>query len=289
MRRAFTLIELLVVIAIIAVLAAILFPVFAQAKLAAKKTASISNLKQLALAGEMYSANNDSALPILLNGPYDNARGIASPRADSWVWMLQPYIKSLSMFVDPTRGDPRAYFGTGPDATYGNQNIFPMYGYNYLFLSPIKKSGTVCGSDLGGPGLESRSSTDAEDPAGTVMFTESRRFTEDPLGGYYAANAPGMWPRIAPSAGYCVFWDMTPCSGNWCTLPTKITSSVSIHNNGTHVSFIDGHAKFLSDGALAAGTDYPTAASGGGTATEGAQITDVKKYLWNLNNEFVTP
>ena len=58
-RRGFTLIELLVVIAIIAILAAILFPVFAQAKEAAKKTSDLSNQKQLSLGHIMYSSDND--------------------------------------------------------------------------------------------------------------------------------------------------------------------------------------------------------------------------------------
>ncbi|MFN9897711.1 MAG: prepilin-type N-terminal cleavage/methylation domain-containing protein, partial [bacterium] len=59
MKKAFTLIELLVVIAIIAILAAILFPVFAQAKAAAKKAAGISNQKQISLGITMYGADND--------------------------------------------------------------------------------------------------------------------------------------------------------------------------------------------------------------------------------------
>ena len=62
-RRAFTLIELLVVIAIIAILAAILFPVFAQAKAAAKKTASLSNDKQIALGAIMYGGDVDDMIP----------------------------------------------------------------------------------------------------------------------------------------------------------------------------------------------------------------------------------
>ena len=70
-RRAFTLIELLVVIAIIAILAAILFPVFAQAKVAAKRTSDISNVKNIALGINIYLADNDDVLPMsrtVING-----------------------------------------------------------------------------------------------------------------------------------------------------------------------------------------------------------------------------
>jgi prepilin-type N-terminal cleavage/methylation domain-containing protein len=63
MKRAFTLIELLVVIAIIAILAAILFPVFAQAKVAAKKTAAVSNVKQIGMATMQYMADYDDTFP----------------------------------------------------------------------------------------------------------------------------------------------------------------------------------------------------------------------------------
>lgn len=64
MKKAFTLIELLVVIAIIAILAAILFPVFAQAKLAAKKTSCLSNVKQMGTAAQLYLGDNDDSYPV---------------------------------------------------------------------------------------------------------------------------------------------------------------------------------------------------------------------------------
>lgn len=91
LRKAFTLIELLVVIAIIAILAAILFPVFAQAKMAAKKTVDLSNGKQIGLAFLMYANDWDDFFP-LTSFPV---------RENSWTDQVQPYIKSRDVLRSP--------------------------------------------------------------------------------------------------------------------------------------------------------------------------------------------
>jgi prepilin-type N-terminal cleavage/methylation domain-containing protein len=100
-RKAFTLIELLVVIAIIAILAAILFPVFAQAKLAAKKSADLSNTKQQGTAMQIYLADNDDVLPSAYYYPNDSS---SAGGYVHWSGVLMPYIKNLDIFVSP--GDP---------------------------------------------------------------------------------------------------------------------------------------------------------------------------------------
>lgn len=98
-RRAFTLIELLVVIAIIAILAAILFPVFAQAKAAAKKAVAISNHHQITLATLMYANDNDDHVMIAAyNNSYD-----ANPSNPDAVQLsiIYPYIKNKGVMEDP--------------------------------------------------------------------------------------------------------------------------------------------------------------------------------------------
>ncbi len=95
-RQAFTLIELLVVIAIIAILAAILFPVFAQAKVAAKKTQALAQMKQLGLAVEMYSNDSDDVYVPCTN--YDAATDSPSR---IWTVPLFPYVKSKNIFILP--------------------------------------------------------------------------------------------------------------------------------------------------------------------------------------------
>src|SRR5688500_16687767 len=84
-RRAFTLIELLVVIAIIAILAAILFPVFSQARDKARQTSCLSNAKQLGLGLMQYLQDADDAMP-----PIEN-------RGGSWRTLIQPYMKSTGV------------------------------------------------------------------------------------------------------------------------------------------------------------------------------------------------
>src|SRR6266852_6634787 len=98
----FTLIELLVVIAIIAILAAILFPVFAQAREAARKTTCLSNLKQLGIGWTMYTSDYDEqAVPWNLRfnnkNQYD-ANGVSL----SWDRLIQPYIKSTAVLRCPS-------------------------------------------------------------------------------------------------------------------------------------------------------------------------------------------
>jgi prepilin-type N-terminal cleavage/methylation domain-containing protein len=101
-KRAFTLIELLVVIAIIAILAAILFPVFAQAKVAAKKTSDLSNVKQLGLAIIQYSADNDDVLPsAYFHRSFNPALGGTRGGYVHWSGMVYPYTKSYDIFVSP--------------------------------------------------------------------------------------------------------------------------------------------------------------------------------------------
>ena len=172
MKKAFTLIELLVVIAIIAILAAILFPVFAQAKYAAKRTQSLSNLKQIGTATMIYVNDSDDVLyPHRTNCNADASGkptavcqeyldGSGNLRADApdqaggvgsqsnwryfWVYMLQPYTKNYDLFKDPTKGGTAFYPGSKTSITfdgtngsaagrnYGGQN---SYAHNDFYLS----------------------------------------------------------------------------------------------------------------------------------------------------------
>ena len=133
MRKAFTLIELLVVIAIIAILAAILFPVFAQAKLAAKKTQVLSNAKQISTAQLLYVNDSDDTTPALGQG--------------DWTDHLYPYEKSEDLFMNPLRNDfdggclsyVASHPGTAPGAGSDEPGCkYVGFGYNW---GPIKRRG----------------------------------------------------------------------------------------------------------------------------------------------------
>lgn len=168
-KNGFTLIELLVVIAIIAILAAILFPVFAQAKEAAKKTASLSQLKQVGTAVQVYLADYDDTFPLgAVRSPISYAGGSTSSYGYTYDAMnpfpvsaytydsspidqdrfnaascfasnaIQPYTKNTDMFKDggTTTDRPRARFNLTPNANRAAggatlPNNLPRVSYTY--------------------------------------------------------------------------------------------------------------------------------------------------------------
>lgn len=101
-RRGFTLIELLVVIAVMTILAAILFPVFAQVREKARQACCMNNLKQIATAMLIYSDDYDLRLPPVL--ARESEEKLLFPM--TWMGRLQPYVRSTGVFIDPSSGHP---------------------------------------------------------------------------------------------------------------------------------------------------------------------------------------
>ncbi|MCS7273356.1 MAG: DUF1559 domain-containing protein [Fimbriimonadales bacterium] len=137
MRKGFTLIELLVVIAIIAILAAILFPVFAQAREKARQTQCMNNLKQMATATLAYTHDYDEKFPMAVYEPAFNAAG--RPCAFTLFDAIYPYIKNLDIVRCPS--EPNAlYLNAGFVAVLGiptcNLPETISYMYNYDLLPP---------------------------------------------------------------------------------------------------------------------------------------------------------
>src|SRR5947207_11344611 len=137
-RMGFTLIELLVVIAIIAILAAILFPVFAQAREKARSTACLSNLKQIGMATRMYSQDYDEVL--VPNYLFSSANTLAW-----WPDILAPYVKSRDVFTCPSYSEPTTY-QTAPGVP--PQTVKVSYGGNNWHWWP---GGVKQDPDLLGP------------------------------------------------------------------------------------------------------------------------------------------
>lgn len=128
-RRGFTLIELLVVIAIIAILAAILFPVFARARENARRSSCQSNLKQIGLGFAQYLQDFDGRYPY---GADHTVGGTTMDESDGHLWMdkLQPYLKSRQVFTCPSAKTIKtAYYGD-LDATGTTYRTWIGYGYN---------------------------------------------------------------------------------------------------------------------------------------------------------------
>ena len=216
-KQAFTLIELLVVIAIIAILAAILFPVFAQAKLAAKKTASLSNVKQLDTSTQIYVGDWDDVTPSIWGtidpSQCDQATGKYQGCSNEWWMPIFPYFKSIDLIYSSERTDPDTNWIR--NGIYGAKKI-SAYGYNW---GPFGwRGGGLLGQQTA-PGSVNvgKSMTSITNPAGVFMFGD----TYDT-------------PRATVGIGF---------SGDGAG--NLYSNSAMRYGGSFNYAFVDGHAKAL--------------------------------------------
>jgi prepilin-type N-terminal cleavage/methylation domain-containing protein/prepilin-type processing-associated H-X9-DG protein len=284
MKKAFTLIELLVVIAIIAILAAILFPVFAQAKLSAKKIASVSNTKQQSLGILMYEGDADDTVPMSTWNA--QVGGALTPLGEvDWPQAVQPYIKNWQLFRDPGQMlDPLGVWTAGPYDWYYNWMRWTEFGYNVDYMN---NAGGTCANWDYAPGITSYgppiSATSMDAPADTVLLTTTKVVGIASAGAYISnqSESPGSYNASDTCSWSNGGWGLgsygdTTTPGWYPGNPTY-TGTFSIrYSGGGNVSFNDGHSKFMLPGNLAVGTDWHT-----GVSNTAIHILDKTKYLWS--------
>jgi prepilin-type N-terminal cleavage/methylation domain-containing protein/prepilin-type processing-associated H-X9-DG protein len=285
-RGAFTLIELLVVIAIIAILAAILFPVFAQAREKARATSCLSNSKQIATSIIMYSQDYDENFPTYASyctaarvpnplNPNDAPGGSAGPgRRPMWQWKIYPYMKSWDIFSCPSDLPPPT------DLVARFHNI--SYGFNYGYLSKLEVTADPgCPSEVS-QWFSGKSQAAITRPAENVMVADAggRVFgnTGSTLGSM--VNPPDAWSSTEYFYGPTeVGWGLN-CQDYFQGTKWGDTDGFAFrHQEGGNVCLSDGHAKFYKTDALAIGSNYTKNQS----CTQ-VVLTAPNRYMWDPRN-----
>ena len=219
-RSGFTLIELLVVIAIIAILAAILFPVFARARENARRSSCLSNMKQIGLGILQYTQDYDEKYP----SRYYGAGGGDAVEYNSWRRVIYPYVKSAQIFACPSNpNNAIPAYDSRPTGTPGvvpaGQPVFPIsYAINGLDSTDYVGGATIARRANGGGDPIPTSLSQVGDSARTLLVGESDQ----------------LYSELVPSAGF------------------------QGHLGTSNFLFADGHAKAVKTTSTIQGTNMWT-------------------------------
>ncbi len=224
--RAFTLIELLVSVSIIAVLAALLFPVLAQARESVRKTTCLSNMRQVGFALTLYAQDYDETLTRAFVGT--NQGSSVDGKSTRWPNLVFPYVRSRAVFscpasvlkyAPPTARNPISY----DDGAYGINEAYALAKHN--------ATGQSLNTPIGRP-LSMQPI-----PAETVALADGGGYSEFVWGDAIGSSAPQLYLQTTP-----------PLLGSpQLTFEGKrVTFAINgRHNGGAVFAFCDGHAKWL--------------------------------------------
>jgi prepilin-type N-terminal cleavage/methylation domain-containing protein len=272
-HRAFTLIELLVVIAIIAILAAILFPVFAQAKVSAKKAADLSNIKQIGTATVMYQNDYDDHWEFAITFPPSAATTYGDVYKWSSTLVLGPYIKNTALFLSPLDSpykvdlvtwsyeiptapriaEPISYMtnSLSTDELGANSIYFPAGVTDYR--GPIAPGSYWDGDSNRVPMTPSVASTEPTNPASLIVYTNGAVELTNWWGCVNSENTETTMGCTGD--GFFFGWDASNlASGTSFGAPDVNMAKAWRKGTGqSNFSFADTHAKSLQPGATMLG------------------------------------
>jgi len=274
-RKGFTLIELLVVIAIIAILAAILFPVFAKVREKARQTSCLSNEKQLGLGFVQYEQDNNETMPYDTSGGYYDEQG--------WAGEIYPYVKSAGVFVCPDDAYKSSTPGYSEVSYAMNSNLMasdPSLEYETQPSKPgsvlsgqLAPASTVLLFETQNEQVLLANQTDQGSPSGRGMYDYGNSLTGE------------NGPQGKPFSGYT---NAIYATGNIGGYTLTTIPQGAVHTNGANYLLADGHAKFAIGNNVSGGypalkpiNEQSNPSSNTSNTTAGTAAGTGSMQLWN--------
>jgi prepilin-type N-terminal cleavage/methylation domain-containing protein/prepilin-type processing-associated H-X9-DG protein len=234
-NRGFTLIELLVVIAIIAILAAILFPVFAKVREKARQISCLSNEKQIGLATLEYTQDYDETMPYGAGAIYSGALGTPV----GWAGLIYPYLKSVGVLVCPDDS-------SGSPVSYAMNAFMGVPGGGHANALPVFVA-----------------------PSTTVMYCEATNvISNDPsFYQFTAADIEQGYDVMSPATSGTQMWgwpgNASIATGTLLNDTDPANTTAARHTLGSNYVLVDGHTKWYQPSAVSASWDIDPATLNG--------------------------